>query len=73
MDDAIGDENIWYNNLGIIDKDVAAGDGNGDRLAGQCFEGLTVFELRAVTYRPFHDCSKLSAAAPTTHVCESSP
>ena len=71
MDYAIGYENIWYNNFGVIDKDVAAGDGNGDRVAGRGCEGLTFFERRAVSDRSFHDCSKISAAAAMKHACAS--
>lgn len=69
MDDAIGDEDIWYHNFGVIDKDVAAGDGNGDLLACRCCEGLTVFELRAVSDRSFHDCRSILAAGHMTLAC----
>ena len=70
MDHAIGHEKIWCNNFGVIDKDVAAGDGNGDRVTGRCGEGLTIFERRAVSDLSFHDCSKISAAAAMTYAWE---
>lgn len=55
MDHSVGDENVWYKNFGVIDKDVAAGDGNGDLVTCRCCQGLTVFERRAITDRPFDD------------------